>query len=119
MADVMRKDDQERVVNKDVQRKRDIHTLLNALHRSKSEHGVFPDGILQGTKKEICRKDAASCEGFIDLSETIIGKYLASIPIDPDAPDGNGTRYFAEITEDGALVITAPDAHQGEMRAER
>jgi uncharacterized protein (TIGR02145 family)/prepilin-type N-terminal cleavage/methylation domain-containing protein len=59
--------------------------------------GVIPDTI-GITAKEVCKIDAPSCTGLVDLS-FLVPDHLSSIPVDPrGGVNTNGTGYFISQT---------------------
>jgi prepilin-type N-terminal cleavage/methylation domain-containing protein len=103
---------------RNAQRQADVTTTLNAVYQySLDNNGSLPAAITT-VSTEICKTGAGSCTGLIDLSSvTTSGKYVASLPIDPQCPTGcnaNGTGY--KISKDattGRVTVTGPNAEQG------
>jgi len=94
------------------QRKADVNTILNASYQYAVDNNAIPANITT-TSTEICRSNASSCTGLIDLSVlTASSKYLAAIPTDP-LSSGNGTGYNIYKDVNGKVVVTAPKAEQG------
>lgn len=91
------------------QRKTDVNTLLNATYQYAVDNSSVPATITT-TPTEICKTNASSCSGLIDLSVlTTNGKYLASIPNDPRA-SGNGNGYQISKDANGRITVAAPNA---------
>lgn len=90
-------------------RRVDANTILNASYQYTIDNSSVPANITT-TSTEICKTGASSCTGLIDLSVlTASGKYLASLPTDPQAT-GNGTGYNIYKDTNGKIVVTAPKA---------
>ena len=99
------------------QRSSDVNTILNGVYQySLDNNGTLPAGITT-TATEICATGAASCTGLVDLSALSTGgKYLVSIPKDPQCPDvctADGVGYTIKKDANGRLTVAAPDAEQG------
>lgn len=94
---------------RDAERRVDVNTILNATYQYIIDNNGLPASITS-TSTEICRTNAVSCSGFIDLSVlTTQEKYLISIPVDPSNTSVNGTGYFIKATANGRITIEAPD----------
>lgn len=98
------------------QRSADVNTILNGVYQySLDSNGVLPASITT-TATEICATGAPVCTGLADLSAlTASGKYLVSIPKDPQCPTGcatNGTGYRIVKDANGRLTVNAPSAEQ-------
>lgn len=98
------------------QRSADVNTILNGVYQySLDTNGTLPASITT-TATEICATGAASCTGLVDLTAlTTSGKYLVSIPKDPQCPTGcgtNGTGYRIVKDANGRLTVNAPSAEQ-------
>lgn len=100
------------------QRSADVTTILNAIYQySLDNNGTLPTGI-NTTAAEICSTGtlAATCTSgsLVDLSSiTAGGKYVASIPKDPQCPTAcaaNGVGYMIAKDVNGRLTVSAPDA---------
>jgi type IV pilus assembly protein PilA len=99
------------------QRSADVNTIINGTYQySLDNNGAIPSGITT-TATEICATGAASCTGLVDLSVlTTSGKYLVSIPKDPQCSTTcatNGTGYKISKDANNRLIVTAPAAEQG------
>jgi prepilin-type N-terminal cleavage/methylation domain-containing protein len=99
---------------RDTQRLTDINTILNALHQYEIDTNNFPPGIPTGSSLFICKSGAASCRNGVDLAVlTQSGKYLVSLPFDPQAPAaGTGTNYAIQQSINKRITIAAPGAEQ-------
>lgn len=98
------------------QRSADVNTILNGVYQySLDANGVLPASITT-TATEICATGAASCTGLVDLTAlTTSGKYLVSIPKDPQCPTNcaaSGTGYRIVKDANGRLTVNAPSAEQ-------
>lgn len=93
------------------QRQADVTTVLNAVYQyALDNNGNLPASITT-TATEICKTGASSCTSLVDLSAvTTSGKYVPSLPIDPQCPtncNANGTGY--KISKDattGRVTVT-------------
>ena len=99
---------------RNAQRRSDVNTILNAISQySVDNNGVLPAGIT-ASSTEICASGASSCTGLIDLSVlTTNGKYIVSIPNEPQAVTPNGAGYMVSKTATGRIVVTAQYPEQG------
>ncbi len=96
------------------QRSADVTTILNAVHQyALDNNGTLPSSIT-ATATEICNTGAPTCTSLVDLSTvTTGGKYVASIPKDPQCPTAcltNGAGYMINKDTNGRLTVSAPDA---------
>lgn len=99
------------------QRSADVNTILNGVYQySLDNNGALPASIT-ATSTEVCATGAASCTGLVDLTAlTTAGKYLVSIPKDPQCATvcaTNGAGYKINKDVNGRLVVTATYAEQG------
>jgi len=99
------------------QRQADVTTILNGVYQySLDNNGSLPSGITT-TATEVCATGAASCTSLVDLSVlTTNGKYLVSIPKDPQCATvcgTNGAGYKVSKDANGRITVTAPSAEQG------
>ena len=99
---------------RNAQRRSDVNTILNAISQySVDNNGVLPAGIT-ASSTEICASGASSCTGLIDLSVlTTNGKYIVSIPNEPQKVNANGAGYTVAKTSSGRIVVTAQYPEQG------
>lgn len=96
---------------RNVQRKADVNTILNAVYQYSIDNGSLPSSITT-TQTEIC-KTGGSCTGLINLDVlTDDEKYLTSIPYDPTGGSTNGAGYEIKKTANNRVNIVAPDAEQ-------
>lgn len=94
------------------QRRADLSIILNAVTQYSRENGAL---TLSNDMTEIC-KAKANCSGLIDLSVlTQNKKYLVEIPVDPSGASENGTGYEISESEDGVVIVAAPNAENGEI----
>lgn len=100
--------------SRDAEREVDVVMLVQTLYQYASDHdGAFPNGITTELR-EVCRTGASDCAGLHDLSTlTENDRYVVALPLDPqcDALSGvcaaNGTGYFAQITANGRVYVSA------------
>jgi prepilin-type N-terminal cleavage/methylation domain-containing protein len=108
--------------SRNAQRSADVATILNAVYQySLDNNGALPPAstgvAISTTATEIC-KTGGTCTSLVDLgtSLTTAGKYLVSIPSDPQCPTGcnaNGNGYRIARDANGRVTVTAPNAEQG------
>ncbi len=107
--------------SRNAQRQADVTTILNATYQYSIDNGSLPPagggaGITTAAT-EICATGAASCTGLIDLTPlTALGKYVVSLPKDPQCATTcatNGTGYKINKDANGRLVVAAPAAENG------
>lgn len=93
---------------RNAQRKSDVNTILNAISQySVDNNGVLPAGIT-ASSTEICATGAASCTGLVDLTVlTAAGKYVVSVPNEPQGVTANGAGYMVMRTATGRITVTA------------
>lgn len=103
------------------QRSADVTTILNAVYQySLDNNGNLPPigtGVaLSVTPTEICRT-GGTCTTLIDLAAlTLNGRYLVSLPIDPQCPTGcdtNGNAYMISRDINNRVTVTAKNPEQG------
>lgn len=103
---------------RNAQRQADVTTILNAVYQyTLDNNGNLPASITT-TATEICKTGAGSCTSLIDLSVvTASGKYIASMPVDPQCPTGcnaNGNGYkISKDTTTGRVTVMAINPEQG------
>lgn len=102
--------------SRNTQRSADVNTIINGVYQySLDNNGVLPTGITT-TATEVCATGAASCTSLVDLSAlSTSGKYLVSIPKDPQCATTcatNGTGYKIAKDANNRLIVTAPSAEQ-------
>lgn len=101
---------------RNAQRSSDVTTILNAAYQYSLDNNNVP-GSITTASTEVCATAAPSCTGLIDLSVlTTAGKYLVSIPKDPQCSStcaANGTGYKISKDANGRLTVNAPAAEQG------
>jgi prepilin-type N-terminal cleavage/methylation domain-containing protein len=107
---------------RNAQRQADVTTILNAVYQySLDNNGSLPTTITN-TATEVCKTGtaAATCTSgsLIDLSAvTSSGKYVASMPVDPQCPtncaaNGNGYKISKDATT-GRVTVQAINPEQG------
>lgn len=103
------------------QRSADVNTIINGVYQySLDNSGALPPNgtgvAISTTATEICATGTTTCGTLIDLSSlTTGGKYLVSIPKDPQCGTGtvcaaNGTGYKIAKDANGRLIVNAPAA---------
>lgn len=103
---------------RNAQRKSDVNTILNAISQySIDNNGVLPSGITTSLQ-EVCQSSVATAtctaSGLVDLSAlTNNGKYIVSIPIEPQATTTNGAGYRVAKTASGRIQVMAAFPEQG------
>ena len=108
--------------SRNAQRSADVTTILNAIYQySLDNNGSLPAAgggvVITTTVTEICKTNAVSCTGLVDLGVgglTVLGKYLVSMPIDPSCPTNcagangvNGTGYKVAKDANGRITVDA------------
>lgn len=103
------------------QRSADVNTIINGVYQYSLDNngGLPPAGTgvaISTTATEICATGTTTCGTLVDLSPlTANGKYLVSIPKDPQCGTGtvcatNGTGYKIAKDANGRLIVNAPSA---------
>lgn len=112
---------------RDAQRSSDVYSIMNALHQyALDNEGAFPESLTIN-ELEICRTDSIDCTGLNDLSDlTASQTYLVEMPLDPQclSTSGancseNGTGYYASLTANGRVTVTAYGAEDGDISVTR
>lgn len=95
-------------------RQSDVNSILNAIHQYTIDNsGILPSTV-SAVKTEICRTNAVSCSGLIDLSSvTFEERYILKMPIDPTSASTNGTGYFVVKDAYDRITVSAPFAQLG------
>jgi len=97
--------------SRNAQRSADVTTILNAEYQYALDNNGSLAGSLTTTPTEICKSGGSPCTGLIDLTVlTTLGKYLVSLPIDPQCPancaaQGNG--YLISKDANNRITVTA------------
>ncbi len=93
---------------RNAERKSAVNTILNAVTQyAVDNNGVLPAGV-GTTTSEICATGAVSCVGFADLTVlTTNGKYLVSIPNEPQKANANGAGYQIVRDANGRITVSA------------
>ncbi|EKE18756.1 MAG: hypothetical protein ACD_9C00246G0003 [uncultured bacterium] len=94
---------------RNAQRRSDVVNILNAVHQYGIEHeGKYPF-VTTGTATMICRSEALSCEGLVDLSQILKDqKILLEIPVDPRVEKENISGYHISWLSNGRISVSAP-----------
>ncbi|MDZ7611750.1 MAG: type II secretion system protein [Candidatus Moranbacteria bacterium] len=93
------------------QRSSDVNTILNAVYQYSIDNDGDLPAAIDETQTEICKTDADSCDGLIDLSAlTENEEYIVSIPTDPTGSTANGTGYEISKSANGRVTVVAPNA---------
>lgn len=90
------------------QRRSDVVNILNAVYKYGQNGGDI--SFIKSTPVMVCRQEAASCEGLIDLSNIINkdNELLSEIPDDPSLEDPNSSGYQIWKSASGRLNVSAP-----------
>lgn len=95
---------------RNAQRKSDVTTLLNAIYQYAIDNNGSVPTTVTDTATEICNTTGASCAGFVDLGVlTANGKYLVSIPSDPQSDTANSTEYLVVKDANNRITVSAPN----------
>lgn len=90
------------------QRRTDVANILNAVYKYAQDGGdvsyLTTDPIM------ICKQNAISCEGLVDLSDVTSKekKTLSEIPNDPSSRDPNASGYQIWKSVSGRINVAAP-----------
>ena len=110
---------------RNTQRSSDVNTILNAI----SQYSVDNNGTLAGPGTiptiagaqtcqadggTICATGSASCTGLVDMSNlTANGKYIVSVPKDPQGGSATSAGYNVAQDANGRVTVCAPSAEGG------
>jgi len=101
---------------RNAQRQSDVTTILNATYQYSLDTNNIPASVTT-VSTEVCATAAVSCTSLIDLTVlTTAGKYLVSIPKDPQCTTTcatNGAGYKIVKDANGRLTVNAPAAENG------
>lgn len=99
---------------RNAERKSAVNTILNAVTQyAVDNNGVLPAGV-GTTTAEVCATAAPSCVGFVDLTVlTTSGRYLVSIPNEPQKVNANGAGYQIARDANGRITVSAQYPEQG------
>ena len=99
---------------RNAQRRSNVNTILNAISQySVDNNGVLPPSIT-ASSTEICATGSASCTGLIDLTVlTASGKYIVSVPTEPQAVTVDGAGYLVSKNANGRITVSAQYPEQG------
>jgi hypothetical protein len=92
------------------QRRSDVVNILNSVYQYAIEDKNTLPEIVSIEPKGICRSDAKSCEGLVDISPVIKNKryLLSAVPVDPRENDVNDSGYQIARLGNGRISVTAP-----------
>jgi type IV pilus assembly protein PilA len=105
----------------------DVETILTSIHEYAVDNsGALPTGIATSEKQlgtcvsggaTLCSGAAAAC---LDLSgSTLLGKYLKTIPFDPQQTSGATTGYSVVVDTNGIVTVKACAAEGVTISASR
>lgn len=105
--------DKRLVDTRNTERRTEVATIISGITRYAIDHdGKIPETITHDLQ-EICRPEAGSCEGKVDLTSLVeSGTYLEPVPIDPHA-EGTGTGYWINRVGTYRIHVEAPLAEWG------
>lgn len=91
---------------------------VNAIEKAINQYAIDSAGQVPSTitlgSTEICKTDAPSCSGLVDLSVLTLSKrYVTRVPSDPTSASTNGTGYYVNRDSYGRVTVTAPFAQLG------
>jgi len=106
---------------RNVQRKTDVNTILNAIYQySIDNSGALPGSIPVATDcagtstADICRTDNTSCDK-VDLSDlTANATYVSAIPRDPSSTDASYVGYRVVRDSSSRVTVCAPGAERSQ-----
>ena len=108
--------------SRNAQRQADVNTILNAVYQYTLDNNGNLPSTITNSPTELCKTGVApaTCTSstLIDLSSvTTSGKYIASLPVDPQCPtgcnaNGNGYRISKDNTTN-RVTVTAINPEQG------
>ena len=102
--------------SRNTRRQADVNTILSSVYQYYIDNSTTTTLGIPSSETEICRTDANTCTGLIDLSLiTEHEKYLTAIPTDPTGNTENGTGYIILRTINGRIKVTAPNAENSEV----
>ena len=102
--------------SRNAQRSADVTTILNAVYQYALDNNGSVPSTITSSATEICSTTGAPCASpvTIDLGVlTASGKYIVSIPKDPQCPSvclANGAGYMVAKDVNGRITVNAPDA---------
>jgi prepilin-type N-terminal cleavage/methylation domain-containing protein len=104
---------------RNAQRRVDARTIASAINQYRLRTGSLPSSLFGVSDEsdctsgdyEICKTDASSCSGLINLSVlTDDNVYLPSIPVDPNGSSTYGTGYHAVVDQSAnRVIVCAPN----------
>lgn len=102
----------------DLQRKKDIAAVADALIKYYSDHKKKFPVSLPKKLTDICRVSGPDCKTFVNIGD-LLGQYIKALPIDPTAKvDSKSTGYMISADK-GVLTITAPKANEKNVKVVR
>lgn len=108
--------------SRNTQRWSNVNTILNAIHQYAIDHnGNLPSGVTL-VNQEICNNGVATttCASSVLADIRVLTDnetYFTAIPVDPSCPsacNASGVGYTVKKTNNGRIVVSAPDAELGE-----
>lgn len=98
--------------SRDAQRWSNVNTIINAVNQYMiANKGAFPkDSEIDSTAIAICRTNAGSCTGMVDLDDELVPTFIVALPYDPSCADANSTCYTIATTTEDRIIIDAPNA---------
>lgn len=96
--------------NRNERRRLDVKLIANAFYNYRREHSDTNAPGITAKNQELCRTDAQSCVGLLDVRE-VLAPYMSPLRVDPTSPKiGNGTGYFVRKDWKGRIYVSAPGA---------
>ncbi len=95
---------------RNAQRRSDVANILNSVYQYSINNNAQSSVNITSQPNMICRDNAKSCEGLVDISEIIKDdKYLlSSVPVDPKEKDPNISGYQIAKLASGRISVIAP-----------
>lgn len=92
------------------QRRSDVVNILNSVYQYSLDHDGALPATITSTPTMICKSNALSCDGLVDISQVIGNKkyLLSAVPIDPKEMDTNSCGYQISKLVNGRISVTAP-----------
>lgn len=106
--------------DRDIQRRRDVNTILNAIGQYTIDgDGRFPFDIAVGQTMDICSEKAFRCVDSVSLSSELVGRYMTRIPDDPLQRGSNITGYQLKKCDEYGFAVIAPLAETSVIKVQR